>query len=216
MKKIVIIGSGGHGREVAEILQQQAAQDGSFIVQGFLDENKERHGQLIDGLPVLGDWDWIAAARPSELAVICAVGTPAIARLLVQRALALNLTFANAISPLAHISPRATLGQGLVIFPHVVINTGALIGSYATLNVAATVSHDTKIGDYCNINPGVHLAGNVTIGVGCYLGMGANVIQGKSIGAGTIIGAGAVVNRDLPANITAVGVPAKIIKTNKE
>ncbi len=214
MKKIVIIGSGGHGREVAEILQQQAAQDKNIVVQGFLDENKERHGQLIDGLPVLGDWDWIAEKQ--ELAVICAVGTPAIARLLVQRALALNLTFANAISPHAHISPRATLGQGLVIFPHVVINTGALIGSYATLNLAATVSHDTKIGDYCNINPGVHLAGNVTIGEGCYLGMGAHVIQGKSIGAGTIIGAGAIVNRDLPANVTAVGVPVRIIKTNKE
>lgn len=215
MKKIVIIGSGGHGREVAEILKQQAAQDG-ILIQGFLDENKERHGQLIDGLPVLGGWDWIAAENKRELAVICAVGTPAIARLLVQRALALNLTFANAISPLAHISSQATLGQGIVIFPQVIINTGASIGSYTTLNIASTVSHDTKIGNYCNINPGVHLAGNVTIGEGAYVGMGANVIQGKSIGTDTIIGAGAVVNRDMPANVTAVGVPARIIKTNKE
>jgi sugar O-acyltransferase (sialic acid O-acetyltransferase NeuD family) len=215
MKRVVIIGSGGHGREVAEILQQQAAQAGDFLVQGFIDENRERHGQLIDGLPVLGDWDWVAANK-EELAVICAVGTPAVARLLVQRARALNVGFANAISPSAHISPRATLGEGVVVFPHVVINTGAVIGSYVTLNLAATVSHDTRIGEYCNINPGVHLAGNVTIGAGCYIGMGTNVIQGTSIGPDTVIGAGAVVNRDVPAHVTAVGVPARVIKQNKE
>lgn len=215
MKRIVIIGSGGHGREVAEILAQQAAQMGAFTVQGFIDENKERHGQWIDGLPVLGDWDWVAANKDG-LAVICAVGTPAVMRLLVARAQALGIPFANAISPLAHVSPRATLGEGVVIFPHVIVNTGAVIGSYVTLNLAATVSHDTRIGEYCNINPGVHLAGNVTIGAGCYVGMGTNVIQGKSIGPNTIIGAGAVVNRDVPARVTAVGVPAKVIKQHKE
>lgn len=216
MKKIVIIGSGGHGREVAEILQHQSEQGRKIVVQGFIDEDKKRHGQLIDGLPVLGDWSWFERVDKQELAVICAVGTPAIAKLLVQRATALNLVFTNAISPLAHISSRSILGHGLVIFPHVVINTGAAIGSYSTLNLAATVSHDTRVGEYCNINPGVHLAGNVTVGNECYLGMGSTVIQGKSIGAGTLIGAGAVVHRDLPANVTAVGVPAKIIKMNKE
>ena len=112
MKRIAIIGAGGHGREVAEILAQQAAQMGAFTVQGFIDENKERHGQWIDGLPVLGDWDWVAANKDG-LAVICAVGTPAVMRLLVARAQALGIPFANAISPLAHVSPRATLGEGV-------------------------------------------------------------------------------------------------------
>jgi sugar O-acyltransferase (sialic acid O-acetyltransferase NeuD family) len=216
MKKIIIIGSGGHGREVAEILQHQVAQGDKVTVQGFIDENKERHGQVIDNFPVLGDWSWFENVNKQEVAVICAVGTPALAKLLVQRALALNLVFTNAISPLAHVSPRAKLGQGIVIFPRVVINTGAWIGSYSTLNLATTVSHDTRIGEYCNVNPGVHLAGNVTVGDECYIGMGTTVIQGKSIGEKTIIGAGAVVQRDLPANVTAVGVPAKVIKINKE
>jgi acetyltransferase-like isoleucine patch superfamily enzyme len=58
----------------------------------------------------------------------------------------------------------------------------------------------------------VHIAGNVSIGECVEIGVGTKVIQGKSIGDNSIIGAGAVVVRDIPANCTAVGVPAKPIK----
>jgi dTDP-4-amino-4,6-dideoxygalactose transaminase/acetyltransferase-like isoleucine patch superfamily enzyme len=130
--------------------------------------------------------------------------------------MALGLTFVSAISPLAHISPSARIGQGITVFPHVVVNTGAHLDNYCILNVDATVSHDTKVGRYSNINPGVHLAGNVTVGEGCYIGMGANVIQGRSIGSWTVVGAGAVVTQDLPGNVTAVGVPAAVIKKGRD
>ena len=133
-------------------------------------------------------------------------------RRLTERAKSLGLSFANAISPLAHISSFARLGDGVTVFPHAVINTGAVVEIYSILNIGATVSHDTKIGRYSNINPGAHLAGNVTVGEGCYIGMGANVIQGRSIGAWSVVGAGAVVTRDIPPRVTAVGVPAKIVK----
>jgi acetyltransferase-like isoleucine patch superfamily enzyme len=45
-----------------------------------------------------------------------------------------------------------------------------------------------------------------------FLGIGAKVIPGVKIGAGTTVGAGAVVIEDLPENVTAVGVPARVIK----
>ena len=47
-------------------------------------------------------------------------------------------------------------------------------------------------------------------------GTGAAIIQGITIGEWTIIGAGAVVVDDIPANVTAVGIPAKVIKTREE
>jgi acetyltransferase EpsM len=56
----------------------------------------------------------------------------------------------------------------------------------------------------------------VNVGEGCYIGMGANVIQGKSIGDWTVVGAGAAVVTDLPANVTAVGVPAAVVKERKK
>ena len=102
------------------------------------------------------------------------------------------------------------------MFPHAIANTGSSLGDHCIVNVGATISHDTNVGRYVNINPGAHLAGNVSVGEGSYIGMGAKVIQGRSIGKWTVVGAGAVVTTDLPANVTAVGVPAKVIKTREE
>jgi sugar O-acyltransferase (sialic acid O-acetyltransferase NeuD family) len=211
--RVVIIGAGGHGKEVADILNHQARVTKELSVWGFVDDRQTMHGSMVDGLPVLGDWRWFEGVDRREVAVICAVGTPQVCLQLVQKAKELDLAFASAISPLALISPHAKLGEGVTIFPHAIVNTGACINSHTILNVGATVSHDTVVGSYANINPGVHLAGNVTVGEGCYIGMGANVIQGRTIGNWSVIGAGAVVVRDIPSSVTAVGVPAKIIKT---
>lgn len=215
MTHVVIIGAGGHGREVADILHDQVRAGANFQILGFIDENHCLHQQTIDGLPVLGDWTWFKQTNRAGIAVISAVGIPHLCQRIVQRAMALNLTFVSAVSPLAHISSRAQIGRGVVVFPGVVVNTGARLGDYSIVNVGATVSHDTAVGCYSNINPGVHLAGNVTIGEGCYIGMGTSVIQGRNIGAWTVVGAGATVIHDLSEYVTAVGVPATVIKTHK-
>ena len=60
--------------------------------------------------------------------------------------------------------------------------------------------------------PSVNVSGESTIGEGVYVGVGAKLINRLTVGDNTIIGAGAVVAKDLPANCTAVGVPAKVIK----
>jgi sugar O-acyltransferase (sialic acid O-acetyltransferase NeuD family) len=215
VKRVVIIGAGGHGREVADILRHQRSEGGDIEPFGFVDENHGLHGQRFDGLPVLGDWSWFEGIDRSDIAVICAVGSPPICRRLADRARGIGLSFVNAISPLARISSYARLGEGMTVFPNVIINTGTFIDRHSILNVGVVVSHDGTVGSYCNLNPGVQLAGNVTIGDGCYIGMGANVIQGRTIGEWSVIGAGAVVICDFPARVTAVGVPAKIIKTRE-
>jgi sugar O-acyltransferase (sialic acid O-acetyltransferase NeuD family) len=215
VQRVAIIGAGGHGREVADILRHRAEVAGGLRVAGFIDGNAKLHGQEIDGLPVLGDLSWLAEADRRVLKVVCALGNPATCKRLAAQVVALGFELASAVSPLAHISPAARLEPGVVVFPHVVVNTGARVASSVTLNLGVTVSHDSSVGPYSNINPGARLAGNVTVGEGCYVGMGANVIQGCKVGEWSVIGAGAVVIRDLPPHVTAVGVPARVIK-NRE
>jgi sugar O-acyltransferase (sialic acid O-acetyltransferase NeuD family) len=216
MKRVVIIGAGGHGREVADILRHQSQHGPDLSVLGFVVDEPGLHAEVVNGLPVLGDWAWFETVDKSEIRVVCAVGLPQTRKRLVERARSTGLSFINAVSPLAHLSPYAKTGEGLMLFPHSFASADSFIGDHVIVNVAATISHDTKIGSHGTLNPGVHLAGNVTIGEGCYLGIGSSVIQGVAIGAWTTLGAGCVVIRDLPENVVAVGVPARIIRTKEK
>ncbi len=209
---MVIIGAGVHGREVAEILRHQAEKESEVLTLGFVDDDRSLWHRSIDDIPVLGDWTWFKGVDRSEVGVICASGFSEIRKQMVIRARSHGLSFTNAISPLANLSPNATIGEGVVIYQNSTICRGASIGDHVLINAGSIISHDDTIGSYVTINPGVSLAGSVTLGEGCSLGIGCSVIQGISIGAWSIVGAGAAVIHDLPDNVTAVGVPARMIK----
>jgi sugar O-acyltransferase (sialic acid O-acetyltransferase NeuD family) len=215
VQRVAIIGAGGHGREIADILRHRAEVSGGLVIEGFIDGNAKLRGQEVDGLPVLGDLNWLGGADRRALKIVCALGHPPTCKRLAAQVLALGFELASAVSPLAHISPAARIEPGVVIFPQAVVNTGAHVASSVTLNLGVTVSHDSSVGPYSNINPGARLAGNVTVGEGCYVGMGANVIQGCRVGEWSVVGAGAVVIRDVPPHVTAVGVPARVIKSRE-
>jgi sugar O-acyltransferase (sialic acid O-acetyltransferase NeuD family) len=205
--KVVLYGAGDHAREVAEILSDEGRE-----VLGYLDDDPNNQGRELDGLPVLGGEAWLQKQSREEIEVLPATGNPRVLKLMMEKVRSSGFQLARAVHPSAHISKRAVLGPGVLVFPRVVINTGAYIGSCVCLNIGVSVSHDCRIGDCCNINPGVRLAGRVTVGDQCYLGMGSQCIQGLRIGSGVTLGAGAVVIEDIPAGVLAVGVPAKVVK----
>lgn len=213
MTGVVILGAGAHAREILEILRWPAAN--KLEVVGFIDDNPNLHGQRIDDTPVLGGWSWFDGVARSEVGVICGSGFSKTRKQMVEKALSLGLKFVNAISPEANISPTAKVGEGVVLYANAYVSRGSLIDDHVTINVGANIGHDTHLDAYATLNPGVNLAGNVRIGEGCLLGIGCSVIQGMTIGAWSTIGAGAVVIRNLPGNVTAVGVPAKIIETRE-
>src|SRR4051812_3363339 len=137
MERVIIIGAGGHAREVAEILRHQASVGGGPQVVGFVVDDPENHPREVAGLPVLGSWSWFNGAGREGLAVICAVGSPQLRRRIAERAASVGLKFASAVSPLAYLSPEAQLGAGVMIFPHCFVSAGSLIGEHAVVNVAA-------------------------------------------------------------------------------
>ncbi|HXY73659.1 MAG TPA: acetyltransferase [Actinomycetota bacterium] len=209
--RVVVVGAGGHAREVLQILLacRQIGLDVEPV--GFVDEATWPDGATLDGVPILGGLEWFESAGQPAPEAVCAVGTPSVCRSLATRVGARGVRFASAISPSALVAGTARIGRGAMVFPNVVVGPGALIGDHVALNVGVTVSHDTVVGSFSGIGPGAHLAGNVTLGTECFVGMGANVIQGVSIGDGSVIGAGATVLDDVPSGMTAAGVPARVI-----
>jgi sugar O-acyltransferase (sialic acid O-acetyltransferase NeuD family) len=211
MAKILIVGAGGHGREVADILRAQHELGGPEPA-GFLDSNRSLHGTSVAGLPVLGDWEFLQDKSRGEFQIIVGVGDPKLMKKLSQQAASLGIPFGNAVSPKAVISPGATLGQGVIVFPNCFVSVGSALGNHVTLNVGSSVSHDSTVGDYSSLNPGARLGGTVRVGEGVYIGMGAHVIQNIRIGDWSVIGAGATIIRDVEPGTTVVGVPGHSIK----
>jgi sugar O-acyltransferase (sialic acid O-acetyltransferase NeuD family) len=209
--RVVILGAGGHAREVLDVYDAcNAAGLGPFEVLGFLDDDRQA-GDRVGSLTVLGGIDWLEGH--SDVLAICGIGDPAVRRNVVRRAAEQGARFHTIVHPAALLTGRVELGPGCLVTAGCILTNEIQLGSHVHLNLAATVSHDCRIGDYATLAPGVHLAGNVTVEPGVDIGIGASVIQQRRIGAGAIIGAGAVVTEDIPPDAVAVGVPARVVKT---
>lgn len=203
-EKIAIVGAGGFGREVFELLDRAR-----FLPVGFIDRTAPGDPTL--PAPVLGNDDLISELMPRAIAsCLCvALGNPRHRRRVSDLARAHGIKQPAIIHSLSLILASTAVGDGVVIFPGVIVTSNCRIGRGALLNSGATLGHDVDVGEYANIGPGVHLAGHVKIGAGAVIGIGASVRENIRIGDGAVIGAGSVVVKDVEPGVTAYGVPAR-------
>jgi sugar O-acyltransferase (sialic acid O-acetyltransferase NeuD family) len=212
-KNFVIIGAGGFAREVLDIFEAAKEAGQNCEVLGYLVEAQYGlQGKLINDRPILGDFGWLAE-RAKKVLVICGVGDPMVRKRLIERARDGGARFGNIIHPSAILTKHITLGEGIVIAAGCILTNNIRIGDHVHVNLDCTIGHDCVLENYTTLAPGVHVSGCVTLGEGCHIGTGANIVEKKMVGAWSQIGAGSVVIADIPQHSTAVGVPAKVIKT---
>ncbi|MGQ9601742.1 MAG: acetyltransferase [Candidatus Bipolaricaulia bacterium] len=209
--KLLVYGASGHGKVIIDIVERE----GKCKIVGLVDDNPALEGRDFCGYPVLGGSELLDKEDYLNCKLILAIGDNLARKILWEKIRPLGYELATVVHPSAQIARDVSLGLGTVVMAATAINPGTRIGENAIINTGATIDHDCVIGDYVHISPGAHLAGNVHVGELAHIGIGASIIQGVRIGKGTIIGAGAVVIEDIPDHVTAVGVPAKVIKLHE-
>ena len=179
---------------IKEILDAQGV-----MLEAFIDDNPAI--SRLCGLQVLHCADGLSP-------VIVSVGDNRDRKQIVGR---LSCDYGTAIHPSAVVSPSAKIGEGTVVMPGAVINAGAVIGRHCIVNTGASIDHECVLGDFCHVAPHASLCGRIYLGEGVLVGVGASLIPCVQVGDWAVVGAGSSLISNLPAGMTAMGVPATIV-----
>jgi sugar O-acyltransferase (sialic acid O-acetyltransferase NeuD family) len=205
MKKLWVLGAGGHGKVVADV-----GRSAGFTLAGFIDADEARDGSTFYGVEVRS-WTRFARERGAfaGAAFALAVGDNRRRAACFEQLRAAGAAMPVLVHASAVIAPTAKLGEGTVVMALVAVNPDAEVGQGVILNTGCVVEHDARIGDFAHLSPNSAIGGTVTIGARSHLGLGAVILPNLRVGADVRVGAGAVVVRDVPDGLTVAGVPAR-------
>lgn len=210
-KKLLILGSGGNGRVIADVAEKCNEFDEiSFLDKKFLTNNFSKN---INSRKLIGDIteETIKKFSKEFTHAFVSIGDNKIRLKWLKELLKFDFIIPVICDPSAQISKYAEIDQGCFINTNVVVQCNSRVNFGSILNTSCTIDHDSIIGEGSHISPGVNIAGNVKIGKYCWIGIGSKIIQGVRIGNNVIVGGGSLVLNDIPCNTKVFGSPVKVI-----
>ena len=212
-KLIGVYGASGFGKEVMPLVRAQFTElnKENFV---FIDDGQANTD--LNGYQVLSYADFINNSKTDKRVTIAIANSQVreklVARLDQDSVQHLEIQAANTV-----ILDEVEMGEGSLLCPFTCITSNIKIGKFFHANIYSYVAHDCIIGDYVTFAPGVKCNGNIHIEDHAYIGTGAVIKQGTPdkplvIGKGAIVGMGAVVTKSVPAGVTVVGNPARILE----
>jgi sugar O-acyltransferase (sialic acid O-acetyltransferase NeuD family) len=210
-QRLVVIGGGGFGREVLDVIDAVNFDHATtgfvpFEVVAVLDDGDPDPATLapygVEVRPV-DALDGMA----SDIGYVIGIGSPEVRRKLDERFR--GRPCPTLVHPTATMARAVEIGEGSVICAGVRLTNNIALGRHVHLNLNATVGHDARLGDYVTVSPLVAVSGNVTLGDRVMVGTGVTINPGVTVGASAVVGSGAAVLRDVEPGATVVGVPAR-------
>lgn len=206
MKKIVIAGAGGFGRELLQWIKDINEKTPTWEILGFIDDNLNALDGVETDAKVVGTIKDYVGKEDEEVAL--AFGSPELKRKIVTILKAKGATFATIIHPTALLSPFAHYGEGFIMFPYSKLSCNSTVGDFVTL-LSTPIGHDNVIGDYTVISGGCNIVRNVKIGQDVFLAAGVCIAQDVVIGDGAYLGLGSVILKDVKPGAKMFGNPAR-------
>lgn len=204
MRPLVILGSGGLGRQAIGLAHDVERETSAVKLLGFLDGGVDEPD--VWGVPVLGGDDQLAEL---DADYVIGVGLPTARRRLDVMATGLGREPATLVHSAAWLGLHTSVGAGSLIFETAHVVAGAEVGRHVMMEVNTFAGHDSRIGDYVLMAGGASVGARAVIGAEVMLGIGSIVLGDVVVGDRAVVGAGAVVTKDVSADTVVVGVPAK-------
>jgi len=202
MKKLIIIGCGGHARSVTDVI---LFNDPSKEII-FFDKNT-RNGESILGFPVIKDYE------VTNEEVFVAIGDNKIRNTICEKYFN-NLV--SVVSKRAYLGKNTSIGKGVFVAHNAHIGVLSKIKDFSVINTNASIDHECTVGIAATIAPGAVLCGKVVVGNNSWIGANAVVRENTTIADNVIIGMGATVVKNVISEGTYVGCPIRLINNTSD
>jgi len=179
MKKIILIGGGGHCKSVIDVIEQEK----KYKIYGIVDKPKFL-GSKILGYRVIGsdlDLEYLAKKYNNAIITVGQIKSPLVRIKLYDLASKAGFKFPSIISPRAYVSKHSNIGIGTVVMHNAVVNANVSIGKNCIINTKSLIEHDCEISDHCHISTNAIINGSVKIKSKCFIGSNATVRDGTTI-----------------------------------
>lgn len=206
-RPLVIIGAGGFGREVVDVVDAINARTPTFELLGFLDDGEVRQDLLSRiEVPQLGSTRMITEL---DAEYVIGIGSADPRRRIDDLARTCGRQAAVLRHPAATVGRDVRIGDGSIIAAGARLTTHIALGRHVHINLNCTIGHDTVIEDHATLFGGVIVGGGCVVGAGATIGSGAVIVPGVRIGADATVGAGALVVRDVASGEIVVAAASR-------
>lgn len=209
MKKIVLIGSGGHCKSIIDSIKGLK----EFEIVAIVEKREDGLGinkiEKNEKLCLL----YKSGIRNAFIAV-GSIGNPSARIKLYELLKNIGYKFPIIIDKTAIVSTNSKIEEGVFIGKGSIVNANVTIKKQCIINSGSIVEHDCVINEFVHLAPGVTLSGRVSIGAGTHVGTNSTIIQNIVVGKNVLIGAGSVIIRDVSDGAKIYGNPGKKAGSN--
>ena len=210
-EKCIIVGAGTYGQVYAEYLKDD------YEIIGFIDDDKSIFDTKINGLHVLGDFDFLLNNIDCSTNVFIPIGNNKVRVALLKKIIEKGFKTPNFIHKTAQIHHSVQIGKGVYILPGTQIMPLTQIKDFVLISMGVNIAHHTMIEEGCFFSQGSNIGANISFKKNVFCGISSTVMTGvKEVGRNSLIGAAAVIIRDVPDFAVVVGNPGKIIKYTED